>query len=87
MILEAKQKEREAERNLSEGTKSSQDGQPCEKAVSSKTPDDDNSRNTKNANKFKHRFSRPTGKTIQIKFVQNTLNHLTGVLVESISRK
>ena len=68
MILDAKQEEKEAERNLSEAT--SQDGQPCEKATSSKTPDNNNSWSTNNAEKFKHRFSRKTGKLhkIQEKF-------------------
>ena len=61
MILEATEKEKEAERNLSEAT--SQDGQPCEKATSSKTPDNNNSNNAK---KFKHRFSRKTGKLYKI---------------------
>ena len=63
MILEARQKEKEAERNLSEAT--SQDGQPCEKATSSKTPDNNNSWSTNNE-KFKHRFSRKTGKLYKI---------------------
>ena len=60
MILEATEKEKEAERNLGEAT--SQDGQPCAKATSSKTPDNNNSWSTNNEKKFKHRFSRKTGK-------------------------
>ena len=64
MILEATEKEKEAERNLSED--SSQDGQPCEKATSSKTPDNNNSWSTNNEKKFKHRFSRKTGKICKI---------------------
>ena len=64
IILEPTEKEKEAERNLSED--SSQDGQPCEKATSSKTPDNNNSWNTNNEKKFKHRFSRKTGKLYKI---------------------
>ena len=60
MILEAKQEEGKAERNLSEDI--SQDGEPCEKVTSSKTPDNNNSWGTNYANKSKHRFSRKTGK-------------------------
>ena len=64
-MLEAKQEERKADRNLIDAT--SQDGEPCEKPASSeKTPDNNN--NSCGANNVKmsiHRFSRPTGKTTQ----------------------
>ena len=66
-MLEAKQEERKADRNLIDAT--SQDGKPCEKAASSeKTPDNNN--NSCGANNVKmsiHRFSRPTGKTTKAK--------------------
>ena len=71
MILEATEKEKEAERNLGEAT--SQDGQPCEKATSSKTPDNNNSWSTNNE-KFKHRFSRKTGKLHKLYKIQEKFN-------------
>ena len=66
MILEAKQEERKADRNLIDAT--SQDGEACEKAASGeKTPDNNNSCGANNVKMSIHRFSRPTGKTTKAK--------------------